>query len=196
RGPGSIGHMASTGSFAPTLLLAMPQMADRNFARSVVLLCEHGADGAIGFIVNRPTDLRAAAAVVLDPPVSRDNGLVFWSGGPVEPERGFLLLGESPGAVDSQCVAEGLYLTASVEVLRGILESDPQEVARRRCRLLLGYAGWGPGQLDQELTASAWLSAPAEADLVFNTAPEVMWDRAIRSLGVDPMALQLGPGVQ
>jgi len=188
--------MASTGSFAPTLLLAMPQMADPNFARSVVLLCEHGAEGAIGFIVNRPTDLRAAAAVVLDPPVSRDNGLVFWSGGPVEPERGFLLLGESPGGGDSQCVAEGLYLTASVEVLRGILESDPQEVARRRCRLLLGYAGWGPGQLDQELTASAWLAAPAEADLVFNTAPEVMWDRAIRSLGVDPMALQLGPGVQ
>ena len=70
----------------------------------------------------------------------------------------------------------------------------PEAVVAIGC--LLGYAGWGPGQLDQELTASAWLSAPAEADLVFNTAPEVMWDRAIRSLGVDPMALQLGPGVQ
>src|SRR5207245_9118611 len=138
RGPGSIGRMASTGSFAPTLLLAMPQMVDPNFARSVVLLCEHGSEGAVGFIVNRPTDLRAAAAVVLDPPVSRDHGLVFWSGGPVEPERGFLLLGESPGAVDSQCVSEGLYLTASVEVLRRLLECDPEEVARKRCPLLLG----------------------------------------------------------
>ena len=190
------GGMASTGSFAPTLLLAMPQMVDPNFARSVVLLCEHGSEGAIGFVVNRPTDLRAAAAVVLDPPVSRDNGLLFWSGGPVEPERGFLLLGESPGAVDSQCVSEGLYLTASVEVLRRLLECDPQEVARQRCRLLLGYAGWGPGQLDRELTASAWLTAPAEAGLVFDTAPEAMWERAIRSLGVDPLALQLGPGIQ
>jgi len=190
------GGMASTGSFAPTLLLAMPQMVDPNFARSVVLLCEHGSEGAIGFVVNRPTDLRAAAAVVLDPPVSRDNGLVFWSGGPVEPERGFLLLGESPGAVDSQCVSEGLYLTASVEVLRRLLECDPEEVARKRCRLLLGYAGWGPGQLDRELTASAWLTAPAEAGLVFGTAPEAMWERAIRSLGVDPLALQLGPGIQ
>ena len=140
--------------------------------------------------------VHAAAAVVLDPPVSRDNGLVFWSGGPVEPERGFLLLGESPGAVDSQCVSEGLYLTASVEVLRRLLECDPEEVARKRCRLLLGYAGWGPGQLDRELTASAWLTAPAEAGLVFGTAPEAMWERAIRSLGVDPLALQLGPGIQ
>jgi len=184
------------GSFAPTLLLAMPQLRDPNFARSVVLLCEHGPKGALGFVVNRPTDMRAAEAVVLDPPVRGDSGLMLWTGGPVEPQRGFLLLGENPGVEDSEQVSEGLHLTASVEVLRRLLDSEPAALAHRRARLLLGYAGWGPGQLDTELTASAWLTAPPDAELVFETPPGEMWERAIRSLGVDPMALQVGAGIQ
>ena len=188
--------MAHEASFAPTLLLAMPQLRDPNFVRTVVLLCEHGARGALGFVVNRPTELRAAEAVVLDPPVRGDSGLMLWTGGPVEPQRGFLLLGDDPGVEDSEKVSEGLHLTASVEVLRRILEADPTEIASRRARLLLGYAGWGPGQLDQELTASAWLTAPADAELVFGTPPESMWEVAIRGLGVDPMMLQVAPGVQ
>ena len=183
-------------SLAPTLLLAMPQLRDPNFARTVVLLCEYGTQGAFGFVVNRPTDVHAADAVVLDPPVQGDCGLMLWTGGPVEPQRGFLLLGDDPGVEDSERVIEGLHLTASVEVLRRLLESDPAEMASRRARLLLGYAGWGPRQLDQELTASAWLTAPADPDRVFETPAEEMWERAIRGLGVDPMALQLGAGVQ
>jgi putative transcriptional regulator len=181
---------------APTLLLAMPQMRDPNFARSVVLLCEHGKEGALGFVVNRPTEVRAASAVALDPPPCRDSGMMLWSGGPVEPQRGFLLLGQDPGEGESQQIMEGLHLTASLDVLRGLIEATPDELQQRRCRLLLGYAGWGPGQLDDELAASAWLTAPADLDLVWQTAPERMWESAIRSLGVDPMALQLGPGVQ
>ena len=97
---------------------------------------------------------------------------------------------------DSERVAEGFHLTASVEVLRGLLEAPPADVERRRARLLLGYAGWGPGQLDAELTASAWLTAPPDPALVFETPPAEMWERAIRGLGVDPMALQLGAGIQ
>jgi len=182
-------RMPSADSFAPTLLIAMPQLQDKNFARSVILLCEHSGNGAIGFVVNRPTDLRAAQAVALDPPVQGDSGLVLWSGGPVEPQRGFLLLGDDPGVENSEVIAEGFHLTASVDVLRRLLETTPADLARRRCRLLLGYAGWSAGQLDRELTASAWLSAPADADLVFETPSENMWERAIRSLGVDPMAL-------
>jgi len=188
--------MEAEPRLAPTLLLAMPQLRDRNFARSVVLLCQHGAEGAIGFVVNRPTDLLAAKAVALDPPPRGDSGLTLWTGGPVEPQRGFLLLGEDPGVEDSQRIVDGLHLTASVNVLRELLESTPTELAGRRCRLLLGYAGWGPGQLDAELAASAWLNAPADPELVFATPPADMWERAIRGLGVDPMALQLGPGVQ
>src|SRR5206468_11945488 len=134
-----------------TLLIAMPQLQDKNFARSVILLCEHSGNGAIGFVVNRPTDLRAAQAVALDPPARGDSGLMLWTGGPVEPQRGFLLLGDDPGVEDSEKVSDGLHLTASVEVLRRILETDPAEMVGQRARLLLGYAGWGPGQLDQEL---------------------------------------------
>ncbi len=182
--------------FAPTLLLAMPQLRDRNFNRSVVLLCEHGPDGALGFVVNRPTDMRAAGAVALDPPVRGDSGLCLWTGGPVEPHRGFLLLGEDPGVEESERVADGFHLTASLEVLRGLIEAEPDAIRHRRCRLLLGYAGWGPGQLDSELAASAWLTAPVDPALVFDAPPEEMWERAIRGLGVDPMALAPAPGVQ
>jgi putative transcriptional regulator len=188
--------MPDDGSFAPTLLLAMPQLRDPNFSRSVVLLCEHGTDGAIGFVVNRPTELRAAESVALDPPVRTDSGLMLWTGGPVEPQRGFLLLGDDPGVDDSERISDGFHLTASVDVLRRILETAPDELARRRCRLFLGYAGWGPGQLDSELAASAWLTAPPDPGLVFDAPPDEMWERAIRGLGVDPMALQLGPGIQ
>jgi putative transcriptional regulator len=184
------------GSIAPTLLLAMPQLTDPNFTRTVVLLCEHSATGAVGFVMNRPTDLRASQAIVLDPPIERDSGLMLWSGGPVEPQRGFLLLGRDPGSGDSERVADGFHLTASVDVLRQLLEATPDSLSDERCRLLLGYAGWGPGQLDAELTASAWLTAPADPDLDFATPPERMWETAIRGLGVEPMALQMGPGIQ
>lgn len=188
--------MDRDGSFAPTLLLAMPQLRDPNFVRSVVLLCEHGDDGAVGFVVNRPTDARAADTVALDPPARGDSGMLLWTGGPVEPQRGFLLLGKDPGVADSECISDGFHLTSSPEVLRRLLETDAQELSRERCRLLLGYAGWGPRQLDAELAASAWLTVPPDPDLVFGTAAGEMWERAIRSLGVDPMALQVAPGIQ
>src|SRR5262249_36439400 len=132
------------GSLAPSLLLAMPQPRDPNFSRAAGLLCEDGPDGAVGFVVNRPTDIRAANAVALDPPPQRDSGLRLWTGGPVETNRGFLLLGNDPGSDGSQRIGEGFYLTPSMEILRPLLEAHPLQLPRRRCRLLLGYAGWGP----------------------------------------------------
>lgn len=188
--------MRREGSFAPGMLLAMPQLRDPNFVRSVILLCEHGSEGAMGFVVNRPTDVRAARAVTLDPPLRRDSGLMLWTGGPVEPQRGFLLLGDNPGTEEGQRIAEGFHLTASVDVLRRLLEGPPVDAQQQRCRLLLGYAGWGPGQLDSEIAASAWLTAPLDPEIVFDTPAELMWDRAIRRLGVEPMALQMAPGLQ
>src|SRR5262249_50410474 len=97
------------GSLAPSLLLAMPQLRDPNFSRAVVLLCEHGPDGAVGFVVNRPTDIRAANAVALDPPPQRDSGLRLWTGGPVETNRGFLLLGNGPGSDGQHGYGGGIY---------------------------------------------------------------------------------------
>lgn len=187
--------MRSGDFLAPTLLVAMPQLQDPNFSRSVVLLCEHGPDGAMGFVVNRPTDVLAASAVSLEPPVRSESPLMLWAGGPVETHRGFVLVG-GEGLDGTEEIGEGLHLTASADVLRQLLEADPDDIARYRCRVLLGYAGWGPGQLDAELAASAWLSAPPDPDLVFASAPETMWDAAIRALGVDPMMLAPGPGIQ
>src|SRR4029077_5336006 len=133
--------MDPAGSFAPTLLLAMPQLRDPNFSRSVVLLCEHGAQGALGFVVNRPTEVRAAAAGVWEPPLTGNSGLMLCAGGPVDSQRGFLLLGDDPGVEDSERVAEGFHLTASVDVLRRLLAADPADTALGRARPVLGYAG-------------------------------------------------------
>jgi putative transcriptional regulator len=188
--------MPQADSLAPTLLLAMPQLRDPNFERSVVLLCEHNDTGAMGFVVNRPTEMRAADAVQLDPPLLADSGLCLWTGGPVETHRGFLLLGHPADVDESETIADGFHLTASLDVLRTLLEAPADPATPPRCRLLLGYAGWGPGQLDAELTASSWLTAPADPDLVFGVDPEVMWEMAIRGLGVDPMALAPAPGLQ
>lgn len=185
-----------TTSLAPALLIAMPQMQDPNFARAVVLLCEYGPDGAMGFVVNRPTEVRAADAVQLDPPLVADSGLLLWSGGPVEPHRGFLLLAADTVADGAESVGDDFRITASLGVLRRLLEAPPDDDAVRRSRLFLGYAGWGPGQLDAELEASAWLTTPADPAIVFETAPDRMWEQAIRSLGVDPLALAPAPGLQ
>jgi putative transcriptional regulator len=177
-------------SLAPTLLVSMPQMLDPNFARTVVLLCEHGPDGAFGLVINRPSDTAAAEAVQLTPPPARDSGAPLWTGGPVEPQRGWILLGEPMDGAEAVHIAEGVYLTTSLDALRRIVEDG-----RPRTRILTGYAGWGPGQLDEELAASAWLTADITPRLVFDTEYERMWEAAIRTLGADPGLLQMGQGV-
>ncbi|MBI3783529.1 MAG: YqgE/AlgH family protein [Deltaproteobacteria bacterium] len=183
--------MAET-SLAPTLLLAMPQMEDPNFSRTVVLLCRHEREGAMGLVINRPTEALVSSAVELDPPLERDNGMLIWNGGPVEPDRGWLLLGYDPGKGEALAVTDDLYLCASSDVLRDVLEINP---ASSESRFLLGYAGWGQLQLESELAASAWLTADVSKDLIFRTEPSQMWESAIRSLGINPYSLQMGGGV-
>jgi len=178
-----------TGSLAPTLLVAMPQLQDPNFARTVVLLCEHGAQGAMGLVVNRRSGTFASQIVQLDPPLERESSLEVWIGGPVEPERGWLLVAD--GSLDGTEICAGLYLSASLERLRQAMESP----APSRCRFLVGYAGWAPRQLDTELAASAWLTVPVDLDLVFDTPSDDMWEASIRRLGIDPNSLAPGPGV-
>lgn len=180
----------ASNSLAPTLLVAMPQLQDPNFHRSVVLLCEHAAEGAMGLVINRATETRASDIVQLDPPPEHDSGIVVWIGGPVDPARGWLLLADDLG--DAIEVSPGLYLSASRDLLRRVIEaSDLAE----KCRFLVGYAGWGPKQLDRELAASAWLTVPVDKQLLFETPSEDLWEVTIRRLGIDPNALAMGPGV-
>lgn len=180
-----------THSLAPSLLLSMPQLQDPNFAKTVVLLCEHAPEGAFGLVLNRPTDVPASSVVGLTPPVQEDNGLRLWIGGPVEPHRGWILLAEPPEQADYRTIQEGLFLSTSPLELRRVLGIAPPP----RARVLAGYAGWGPGQLDLEMQASAWLTAEIELDLVFDVEPALMWESAIRRLGADPSLLQMGHGV-
>jgi putative transcriptional regulator len=178
-------------TFRPTLLLSMPQLQDPNFARAVVLLCDYVPEGAFGLVLNRPTEMPASPVVRLEPPVSAGNELPLHVGGPVEPERGWILLGQEPEEAEYRTIQQGLYLSTSPDLLRKILESSPAP----RARVLAGYAGWGPGQLDAELAQSAWLMSEVELDLIFDIDPAAMWETAIRRLGADPSALQASHGV-
>ena len=178
-------------SFRTALLLSMPQLQDPNFAKTVVLLCDYGPEGAFGLVLNRPTDSPASAMVRLDPPIVGGNDMPLWIGGPVEPQRGWILLSEEPASTEFKFIREGLYLSTSQGLLRDVLQAHPAP----RARVLAGYAGWGPGQLDDELAASSWLMADVDLDIVFDMAPDAMWESAIRRLGADPSTLTMSHGV-
>jgi putative transcriptional regulator len=183
-----------TVSLAPALLLAMPQLVDENFNRTVVLLCKHTDEGAFGLVVNRPLVTTGRVVVNLEPPVSTERELEVWLGGPVEPQRSWMLVGQEPDDVErgrDVRIADGLYLSTSPELLRQVLEDH----APARTRLVVGYAGWRPGQLEAELHESAWLMSEVDADLIFDTPADRLWEAAIRRLGADPAALQTSRGI-
>lgn len=177
---------------APILLLSMPQMSDPNFARTVILLCDYTEEGAFGLVVNRPMDDPAWTIVKTDPPVKVDPNLRLWIGGPVEPGRTWVLMAEPQGPEDEQReIAPGVLLSVSHELTLELLQAPPN----KQVRLVAGYAGWGPGQLDTELAASGWLTTDVDPALIFDVPAEQMWETAIRRLGTDPAALQTSGGV-
>ena len=179
-------------SLAPALLLSMPQLTDPNFNRTVVLLCRHTDEGAFGLVVNRPT-MTAGVVVNLNPPARADHELELWLGGPVDPERSWILIGSGrPVLPDSSVeIVDGIYLSSSSDLLRSVVEGNPPPDTR----LVVGYAGWGAGQLERELEASAWLMSDVDRELIFRTPSERMWEAAIRRLGADPATLQMSRGV-
>lgn len=181
----------STGS-APLLLVSMPQMADPRFARSVVLLCDYTEDGAFGIVVNHRMSEPAWQLVQTDPPVRVDPDLRLWVGGPVDPQRTWILMADAQGPDDEQReICPGVLLSASQALTLSLLQAPSS-----RARLIVGCAGWGPGQLDQELAESAWLTSEVDPALIFGVAPDQMWETAIRRIGTDPAALQTSSGVQ
>lgn len=168
-----------------SLLIAMPRMADKRFARTVIYLCAHNADGAMGLVVNRLvgsltyTDLLTQLGI--EPADAADNMRVHF-GGPVETSRGFVLHSADWLMPDgSMVVRDGVALTSTTDILRSIVSGE----GPRRSILALGYAGWGAGQLDAELQANSWLHVAADEDLLFDDEIDTKWQRAIAKIGVN-----------
>jgi putative transcriptional regulator len=181
-----------TVSAAPLLLLSMPQMADPNFARAVVLLCEYTERGAFGLVVNRPMSEPAHTLIKTHPPIAVHREVRLWIGGPVEPLRTWVLMSEPQGPDDEQQeICPGVLLSASHDLTLQMLQLPPSNKAR----VIAGYAGWSPGQLDREIAASGWLTLDVDPNLIFRVPAEEMWETAIRRLGTDPSALQTSGGV-
>ncbi|WP_158969267.1 YqgE/AlgH family protein [Chachezhania sediminis] len=176
------------------LLIAMPGMGDPRFGHSVVFLCSHGQDGAMGLIVNKPSqdlkvfDLLGQLDIEARPSVP--NAPVYF-GGPVETARGFVL--HSPGngnRAGSMKVNDGFAMTATVDILEDIAAG----VGPGEAILALGYAGWGPGQLEGEIAQNGWLTGDAEPDLVFSQPDQTKWSAALNALGIDPLSLSAEAG--
>jgi putative transcriptional regulator len=181
-------------SLAPGLLVAMPQLLDPNFRRTVVLLVHHDENGTFGVVLNRATQITApnlCATLEIDWRGGADDR-VDW-GGPVQPQTGWVLFQHdeifgAPGEV--RALGQGIQFAGSVDVLRQVA-GDPPE----RLRVLLGYAGWGPGQLEAEMSEGAWLVAPVTREVLFDVDPAAMWEHVVRSLGIEPATLVATRGV-
>jgi len=166
------------------MLVAMPGMLDPNFSRSVTLLCQHSSEGAIGITINRESnftlgeifdqlDLECEDEALRDQPVLE--------GGPVNPDRGFVLHTPTEGFESSMPLAGDIMVTTSRDVLAAIAAGDGPE----QYVVALGYAGWGDGQLEDEMRQNAWLSVPADRAIVFDAPLPDRWNRAVSNLGID-----------
>ena len=175
--------MSAESYLSNQFLVAMPGLEDSNFNHSVTLLCEHSEKGALGLIVNRPTDLLLAD--MLDQMGVTHGGLpgnpiVYW-GGPVQQERGFVVHA-GPGTWDSTLrLDEDLYITTSRDVLSAIGRGEGPD----RYMVTLGYAGWGEGQLESEIMSNSWLNTPVDKSILFGTPVAERWLAATRLIGVD-----------
>lgn len=177
----------------------MPQLLDPNFKRSVVLLIHHDEEGTFGLVVNRPTEIPIRTLCEdLEITWNGDGEERLCLGGPVQPDTGWVVFddrsvpeartGNSDNGVNR--LAPGIAVCGSLEILRGLAPSPPEPL-----RMMLGYSGWGPHQLEDELAEGAWLLAPLCTESVFRVAPDEMWEHVVRGLGVDPSSLVATPGV-
>lgn len=176
--------MGFATSLTNQFLIAMPGLKDPNFSRTVTYVCEHTADGAMGIIINRPMEIRLGSVLdqldipSLEPEVAN---APIYLGGPVQTDRGFVIH-SGPDAFDSTLtVTPDIRITTSRDVLEAI--ASGRGPARRL--VALGYAGWTSGQLEEELSANAWLSGPADPEVMFSLPPPARWQAAAQLLGVD-----------
>lgn len=165
-------------------LIAMPQLDDPNFYHSVTYICEHNEEGAMGIVINRPLDVELGDVLShMDIKTLNEDKVhdPIYLGGPVQPERGFVLH-EPLGQWDSMLpVTESMGVTTSRDILMAINEGNGPQ----RALVALGYAGWGAGQLEQEIADNAWLSVPADSAIIFDIPIEQRWQAAADKLGID-----------
>ena len=170
--------------FEGQLLVAMPTMPDPRFERSVIYLCAHSEEGAMGIVVNKPLESLSFSELLEQLEIetdSVDNSIMVHFGGPVEAARGFVLHSADYVHDATMMVDDEFALTATVDVLKALAEGDgPQHSL-----LALGYAGWAPGQLDEEIQNNGWLTVPADEEVVFHLQNDVKWQSAVARLGVD-----------
>jgi putative transcriptional regulator len=183
----------SEGYLAGQMLIAMPQMQDPRFARTVVYVCAHTAEGAMGLVVNRLFDALSFPDLLqqldITPTIACDPIRVHF-GGPVESGRGFVLHSGDYCLDTTLMVDKDVGLTATVDVLKAIAHGEGPS----RSLLALGYSGWSAGQLDSEILENSWLNVPADPDLLFGTELDRKWERALAKLGANPLLLSTDAG--
>lgn len=191
----------SRGYLDGQMLIAMPTMRDERFARSVIYVCAHSSDGAMGIVVNQTaTNLAFPDLLVQLDIIPEDQKIMLPAstsavrvlrGGPVETGRGFVLHSSDFYIENSTLpIDEGICLTATLDILKAMATGDGPANAV----LALGYAGWGAGQLENEIQANGWLHCPADQDLIFGADLETKYDRAMRKIGIDPSMLSREAG--
>lgn len=175
------------------LLIAMPAMRDPRFTQSVIFLCAHNPDGAMGVVLNRPVKAPKFPALLqqlgVEPSPPRRQ-LAVSTGGPVDDKRGFVLHSPDWTAEGSMEIDDQHMLSANLDILRAVAAGGGPEKAR----LVLGYAGWGAGQLDEEIKQNSWLNVPANEAIIYDTDYATKWQRALAMLRIDPAQLSTGAG--
>jgi putative transcriptional regulator len=176
--------MSFTTSLTNHFLIAMPGLQDPNFARTVTYVCEHTEQGAMGIVINRPMDIRLGEMLDQLDITSSDRQVLdalVYLGGPVQPERGFVLHSAGEGFDSTLSITPEISVTTSRDVLEAIAEGK----GPTHRLIALGYAGWGGGQLEEEMSANAWLSGPADEEIIFSLKADERWQAAAHLLGVD-----------
>ncbi len=182
---GSEIDLSANDSLAGQLLVAMPQMTDPRFDKTVIYMCAHDEEGAMGLVLNKLVDSLTFSDMlsqlkIENGPCACDVDVHF--GGPVESGRGFVLHTDDYQRDGTMFVINGIALTATIDVLKSISQGD----GPRRSMLALGYAGWGPGQLESEIQSNGWLHVAPDESLIFDRSHDAKWNQAIAKLGIDP----------
>lgn len=186
-------HMATDSYLTNQFLIAMPALADSNFSQTVTLVCEHNAQGALGIVINRPMQLRLADVFqqlnlsAQDQPLREQSIL---QGGPVQPDRGFVIHRAGQPWESTLVVSDSIHVTTSRDVLTALAEGrGPQPIS-----MALGYAGWEAGQLEAEMAQNAWLNVPCNERILFDTPFEQRWQAAAQLLGINLSTLSSQAG--